>query len=197
MFVEIIFLAAIAIFVLTRLFSVMGQDKGAPPPSMRTEQQREERPRPVHVVPDPSEDRDDEDEEMVGGLEKIARADPSFSQKEFTKGAKAAYEMIVKAFAEGDRQTLQNLLTQDVYEDYDAAIKAREASGAEPLELMRLKDASIEAGSLVGSVAEITMLFSAELTNGERISKTREFWTFERDTNSRDPNWRLSDVSAA
>lgn len=197
MFVEIIFLAAIAIFVLTRLFSVMGQDKGAPPPSMRTEQQREERPRPVHVVPDPSEDRHDEDEEMVGGLEKIARADPSFSQKEFTKGAKAAYEMIVKAFAEGDRQTLQNLLTQDVYEDYDAAIKAREASGAEPLELMRLKDASIEAGSLVGSVAEITMLFSAELTNGERISKTREFWTFERDTNSRDPNWRLSDVSAA
>jgi predicted lipid-binding transport protein (Tim44 family) len=195
MFVEIIFLAAIAIFVLTRLFSVMGQDKGAPPPTMRPDQQREERPRPVHVVPDPAED--EEDEEMVGGLERIARADPSFSQKEFTKGAKAAYEMIVKAFAEGDRPTLQNLLTQDVYEDYDAAIKAREASGAEPLELMRLKDASIEAGSLVGSVAEITMLFSAELTNGERISKTREFWTFERDTQSRDPNWRLSDVSAA
>lgn len=190
---EIIILAAIAIFVLTRLFSVLGKEKGAPPPALRDQEQQRQRPHPVHVVPDPDQD----DEDLIGGLEKIARVQPDFSQREFLSGAKSAYEMIVKAFADGDRGTLQSLLTRDVYEDYDHAIKAREESGQEPLELMRLKEATIETGDLNGSVAEITVLFGAELSDGERIVSTRELWTFERDTKDRDPNWRLSDVSAA
>lgn len=193
MTIEIIILAAVAIFVLTRLFSVLGKEKGAPPPALGQNDEQNPRRNPVHIAPEPIH----EEEELAGGLEQIARNDPSFSQREFVKGARAAYEMIVKAFAEGDRGTLSSLLTNDVFEDYDRAIKAREQSGEEPLELMRLKDASIEGGSLVGTIAEITVQFEAELTNGERILKTREHWTFERDTKDRDPNWRLSDVSAA
>ena len=122
-------------------------------------------------------------------------ADPQFSQREFLKGAKAAYEMIVTAFAEGDRETLKNLLNSDVYGDYDQALKDRETSGDEPNEFMRLKDANIDSAELTGSVAEISVLFEAELSNGEWVSQTRELWTFERDLKSRDPNWRLSDVS--
>ena len=190
---EIIILAAIAIFVLTRLFSVLGKEKGAPPPALRDRDQQRQRPQPVHVVPDPDQDDDD----LASGLEKIARMQPDFSQREFLAGAKSAYEMIVKAFADGDRGMLQSLLTRDVYEDYDRAIKAREESGQEPLELMRLKEATIETGELTGSMAEITVLFGAELSDGERIVSTRELWTFERDLKDRDPNWRLSDVSAA
>lgn len=190
--IELIILAAVAIFLFSRLFSVMGKQKGAPPPTFR-QGEPERRPSPVHVVPDPEDIEDDQ----IHGLEKIARHDPGFTQRDFVKGAKAAYEMIVKAFAEGDRKTLSSLLTKDVFDDYDAAIKAREASGAEPLELMRLKEASIESGDMNGSVAEVSVLFVAELSDGERVSKTREIWVFERDTKSRDPNWRLSDVSAA
>ncbi len=192
--IEIILLAAIAIFVLTRLFSVFGKSEGAPPPAFRRNEQSESRPQPVHVVQD---NEDDEDDENLSGLQLIARSDPEFSQAEFLKGAKAAYEMIVKAFADGDRATLKSLLKPDILEDYERAINAREESGDEPLELMRLREATIEEGELNGSVAEISVLFAAELTNGERVTKTRELWTFERDTKSRDPNWQLADVSAA
>ncbi len=192
--IEIIILAAVAIFLFSRLFSVIGKEKGAPPPAYGRSQEEEPQRRPVHVVPEPGDDFDDEN---ASGLEKIARADPGFTQREFVKGAKAAYEMIVQAFADGDRKTLKNLLTPDVYDDYDAAIKAREESGAEPLELMRIRESEIESGELNGSVAEVSVVFAAELTDGERVSKTRELWTFERDIKSRDPNWRLSDVSAA
>tara|TARA_Y100000052_G_scaffold27564_1_gene36511 strand:+ start:53600 stop:54178 length:579 start_codon:yes stop_codon:yes gene_type:complete len=189
--IEIVVLAAVAIFVLYRLFSVLGKQEGAPPPEFRTPDQGK-RPQPVLVHTDSDEP---EDEEEASGLQKIALADPQFSQREFLKGAKAAYEMIVTAFAEGDRTTLKNLLNSDVYGDYDQALKDREASGAEPNEFMRLKDANIDSAELNGSVAEISVLFEAELSNGEWVSQTRELWSFERDLQSKDPNWRLSDVS--
>ncbi|MAT34051.1 MAG: preprotein translocase subunit Tim44 [Ponticaulis sp.] len=194
MSVEILFLAGVAIFVLARLFSVLGKQKGAPPPSFRTPDQAE-RPHPVLVHSD--SEAEDEDADNVSGLQQISRMDPNFSQREFIQGARAAYEMIVQAFAEGDRKTLKSLLTSDIFEDYDTAIKAREESGAEPMELMRLKNASIEEADLKGSVAEITVHYEAELSNGERITQTRELWTYERDLKSKDPNWRLADVSEA
>src|SRR5690606_26811700 len=48
--------------------------------------------------------------EIASGLNAMADADSTFSPKSFLEGAKAAYEMIVTAFAEGDRKTLKNLL---------------------------------------------------------------------------------------
>ena len=193
--IEIIILAAAAIFVLFRLYSVLGKQKGAPPPSFGQQSQKSEKPHPVLVHSD-NDDRFDEEDES-SGFEQIARADPNFTQREFLVGAKSAYEMIVRAFADGDRERLVTLLTNDVFNDYDAAIKAREESGAAPFEFMRLKNASLENGELNGSMAEVSVLFESELSNEERIISTREIWTFERDTQSRDPNWRLADVSEA
>ena len=194
MSIEILLLAGVAVFVLARLFSVLGKQKGAPPPNFQTSETKD-RPHPV-LVHSNDESDDDFDPENETGLQKISRADPDFSQREFIQGAKAAYEMIVTAFAEGDREALKSLLSQDVYSDYEQALKDREASGEAPSELMRLKDASIEDADMKGSVAEISVLFKAELSNGEYVSQTSELWTFERDIKSRDPNWLLSDVSA-
>ena len=193
---ELIVLALIAGFVFFKLFSVLGKQTGAPPPVFREDHAAEDGPRPVHVSTT-DEDQSPLEDEMVGDLQKIAQKDPNFSQREFVTGAKAAYEMIVKAFSEGDHDTLQSLLTPDVYRDYEAAIKARESDGTEPFELMRLKSANLEGGELKGSMAEVGVVFEAELSDGEKVMKTKELWTFERDTDSRDPNWRLSDVSAA
>jgi predicted lipid-binding transport protein (Tim44 family) len=40
--------------------------------------------------------------------------------------------------------------------------------------------------------------FEAELAEGEHgLRDTKELWTFERDTTSRDPNWRLAGVAQA
>lgn len=194
MSIEILILAAVAIFVLFRLFSVLGKQKGAPPPAFRTPDQTE-RPHPVLVHSETDDDQDESDAESLSGLQQIARADPTFSQKEFLVGAKMAYEMIVHAFAEGDRGKLQSLLNPDIYADYDAAISHREKNGGIAPELMRIRDASIESAAMDGGVAEISVHFEAEIGDGERISRTHELWTFERDTNNRDPNWRLSDVS--
>ena len=69
------------------------------------------------------------DDKVAAGLKAIADADGSFSPKSFLEGAKSAYEMIVTAFAAGDRQTLKNLLEKDVYDGFERVIKDREAAG--------------------------------------------------------------------
>ncbi len=197
--IELLFLAGVAIFVVTRLIGVMGQKRGAPPPSADNKGNTAR----LHRVGPANESLGDEDAPdrdlgaPVDGLDEIRRADEGFSRHAFVSGAKQAYEMIVTAFAEGDRSALKPLLTPEVYDAYIAAIDAREADGTPPLEFVRLKQASVENGELDGSVASIDVMFEAELSEGERIRQTREEWTFERDLKARDPNWRLSGVTPA
>ena len=66
---------------------------------------------------------------VAAGLDAIAHDDKTFDAKHFVTGARAAYEMIVTAYAEGDRRTLKNLLSRDVYEGFETAIRDRETKG--------------------------------------------------------------------
>ncbi len=128
----------------------------------------------------------------------IVRADPSFDSEHFVTGARGAYELIVNAFAKGDRDTLRGLLTSRVFDSYVAAIDAREQKGEAGPELVRLKTAEIIDADLQADTARITVRFETELAEGAHgVREAREKWTFERDIRSPDPNWRLARVSAA
>jgi predicted lipid-binding transport protein (Tim44 family) len=128
----------------------------------------------------------------------IVRADPNFDGEHFLTGARGAYDLIVGAFAKGDKEALSGLLTPRVYDSYVAAIEAREAKGEPGPELVRLKSAEIADAVLQGGTARVTVRFEAELAEGAHgVRDAREKWTFERDVNSPDPNWRLGRVAAA
>src|SRR6058998_224055 len=73
--------------------------------------------------------------------------DPSFDPRHFLTGARAAYEMIVTAYAQGDRRTLKNLLSKEVYDGFEAAIKDREARG----EKAETRFVSIEKADITGA----------------------------------------------
>ena len=89
---------------------------------------------------------------LAAGLDAIAAADPDFDAKHFLTGARAAYEMIVNAYAEGDRRTLKNLLSREVYDGFDAAIAEREKRG-ETVEsrFVSIDNAEITAAELRGA----------------------------------------------
>jgi predicted lipid-binding transport protein (Tim44 family) len=139
------------------------------------------------------------------GLEAIAASDASFTPKEFITGAKAAYEMIITAFAEGDKATLKTLLSREVYDGFSGAIDARSRAG-EKLEqrFVGIDRAEITAATLQGKRASIRVEFQSQLIAATRngagevidgdpaqIRDVNDEWTFERDTGSRDPNWKL------
>jgi predicted lipid-binding transport protein (Tim44 family) len=142
---------------------------------------------------------------LAEGLDEIAAADSSFNAQDFVSGAKSAYEMIVLAFANGDRRTLKDLLSSEVYEGFDAAIKGREQRG----EKVETRFASIDAAELVGAgvrdkVAHLTVRFHSQMISvtrnkdgavidgtPEKLTDVTDVWTFSRDVSSRDPNWKL------
>jgi predicted lipid-binding transport protein (Tim44 family) len=139
------------------------------------------------------------------GLRAIRDTDPSFDPKTFVEGAKMAYEMIVMAFADGDRRTLKNLLSREVYEGFVAAIDEREKR-SEKIEssFVGIDKIEIAAADLKGTEAHVTLRIVSELISATRdgageiidgdpetVAEVKDVWTFARDTRSRDPNWML------
>lgn len=195
--VEIFVLALIAGFVLFRLYTTLGRRTGAerptePRPAPAQGQLPREQPGQAPLSqPAPTG--------LAGeGLGAIMRVDPSFDVEHFVVGARGAYELILNAFARGDREALKDLLTPRVFDSYVSAIDAREQSGAPGPELVRLKGAEIVDADLVGDTARVSVRFEAELAEGAHgVRDARERWTFERDVRAADPNWRLARVAAA
>lgn len=151
------------------------------------------------------------DSPLGKSLTALMRADPSFDPGQFLDGGKAAYEMVVMAFAESDEETLQQLLGEDVYEGFHRAIRERESRG-EKLEsnLVGIDKADIIEAEVKNGAAYITVKFVSDLISvtrdgdGEVIEgdpkKMREvtdIWTFARDVDSKNPNWKLVATEAA
>jgi len=220
----------VAIVVLFRLRSVLGTRTGNErTPLQRAQQNQTQAPKPANdekpaaaratALPSPPADAERRalkmsteidqlshgDEHVKSGLQAIVDADPSFSPKAFLEGAKSAYEMIVTAFATGDRKTLKNLLEKDVYDGFEQAIAAREAKGHKiDFTFVGLPKSDIAAAELDKRDARIVMRFNAEVVqatrdkdggladgNADQVQTIADEWTFARNVKSRDPNWKL------
>lgn len=139
------------------------------------------------------------------GLRAIRDADPSFEPNSFVEGAKLAYEMIVMAYADGDRRALKNLLSREVYDGFVAAIADRESRNEKiQSSFVGINRAEIVNAEMKGSEAHITLRIVSELISATRnasgevidgdpetVAEVKDVWTFARDTRSKDPNWKL------
>lgn len=146
---------------------------------------------------------------LAKGLDAVRAADKTFDPKGFLAGAGAAYEMIVIAFAEGDRKTLRNLLSREVFDNFNRAITDREARGETMtshfvgIDKSEITDARVEGREAHVTVRFVSQLVSVtrdrdgEIVAGDpkRVDETVDLWTFARDTASRDPNWKLVETT--
>jgi predicted lipid-binding transport protein (Tim44 family) len=145
------------------------------------------------------------DTELNAKLRDVVNADPSFEPKEFLNGARMAYEMIVMAFAEGDRKTLKGLLSREVFDGFNAAITEREQRGETVkstfvgIEKADIVQASVKDSEVQVTVRVLSQLISATFAkdgsvvdgDAEAVGEVDDLWTFSRDVRSRDPNWKL------
>lgn len=212
-YIEIVIFAMIAVFLVFRLKSVLGRKTGEErrrPDPFTAPVEREavdlgsnpaavERPAPPPLY-QPGEHRP-----LAAWLDAIREADPSFDERTFLGGAKAAFGMVVEGFAKGDRETLKLLLSPDVYRGFAGEIDRRQRAG-ETLEtrVERVREADIEEARLEGTTARVAVRFVSDQVNVVRdgsgavidgdenaVEEVRDVWTFARDTRSRDPNWAL------
>jgi predicted lipid-binding transport protein (Tim44 family) len=230
---NLIFLAA-AVAIFLRLRSVLGKRTGnerqpydpytaQPGPAKRADG----RDNVVSLPRQPTAERAggsapvDLDERLEGvakrgtplweNLRKVVESDPAFEPKSFVSGASMAYEMIVTAFAGGDRQTLRPLLSPDVFEGFEAAITEREAKGQTmATTLIGIEKIAITDAALKGDIARVTVRIDSQmitatydkggaLVDGDpnKVVDVVDVWTFERAVTARDPNWALVATESA
>ena len=229
----IIFLA-LAVFIFLRLRSVLGQrtgserppyDRAAPNVVQRSQDNNNVVPMPGAVIDQaplaptadvvPPTDRwkgiAEQGTPLAQGLDGIVAQDSSFDPKHFISGARGAYEMIVLAFANGDRRALKDLLSSEVYDSFDGVIKDREKHEQKT----ETRFVSIDKAELVGAeardrAAQLTVRFVSQMIsvtrdkagtivdgNPDKVADITDVWTFARDTSSRDPNWKLVGTGSA
>ena len=221
---------AVAVFVLFRLRSVLGTRTGNERPPMErrkpaTAESGEETVVPLRPRGTGAPDLDDErrarkteaeieqfshgDEQLAAGFRSVVAADPSFTPKSFLDGAKQAYEMVVTAYAAGDRQTLRNLLDKDVFDGFQRAIAEREAAGQNvDFTFVGLPKVEISEAEYDKKNVLVTVRFHAEVVsatrdkdgnlvdgNADQVETVADEWTFARNPKSRDPNWKVVTTS--
>lgn len=214
---DIILFAMIAVFLVYRLGSVLGKRTGherqadpfesVPGRGSKTAEGGNDN---VVAMPSRHDDtpRDEEaepDTPLGAAITQIKLADPRFTRESFLKGARAAFEMIITAYALGDMKTLRSLLSEDVYANFETAVADRERAGrTQETTLVGIDSAELIEARLDGGAAVITVKYESEQVNATRdesgkvlegdpnkVEKVTDIWTFSRDMHASDPNWTL------
>lgn len=224
-FLDIIFFAMVAGFLILRLRSVLGRRTGDENAERwkphRPGQAPEQLPDNVTRFPDRTASQDPVDQadappppapgSVEAGIAAIRSADPAFDPAIFVQGARGAFEMIVAAFAQGDSAALRPLLADAVNDSFVQAIRDRQARRwTLATTLIGIRSADIVEAALRGRDAVVTVKFVSEQVNATRdadgqvvegdpnkVETVTDIWTFSRNTRARDPNWFLAETATA
>jgi len=209
-FIDILIFAAIALFLIFRLRSILGSRDGF-------EQKRPEKSAfdgtaqtdndnvPKKIVPLRTKKMAASKIANGQGLEAVRQADRLFKDDEFMQGAASAFNMVLQAFADGDLPTLRRLLAFELYEEFARSIHTRNNDGDQlAITVHAINDVQLKDGSVKDSIASVTVTFISEQSRtvknnaGEIVEDESEeravitdIWVFERDTQLDDPNWKL------
>ncbi len=204
---DVIFFAFITLYVFYKLYTILGQE---------TSEQSF-----LHKFHNIKDITDTDSEDMVAQIElfnnhkfgnvltEINSQDNSFSEEKFIKGARVAFEMIIKAFCVGDKDFLKNLLETNIYEQFakkidESNLKKQQINKI----LVSIKQAEIIDAKIEGKIATIAVKFVSEQINfvknekeelieGDlsRVNILEDVWNLSKDITSSSPNWLLSNIS--
>jgi predicted lipid-binding transport protein (Tim44 family) len=208
--IQLLVLAAIAVFLILRLRNVLGTREGFEKPPLPVEPAQ--RSGPAFEVIEGGPDLDitdhfDEGTPQAKALAEMKRIEPSFNVTDFLAGGRGAYEMIVMGYENGELDQIKDFLAEDIYESFVDGVAAREDQGLTiEANFIGVREMSLENVTLDPDTkeAEMTLKFVAELTQAVRNSdgeiiegsltdakKQKDSWVFSRIMGSDDPNWFL------
>ena len=206
-FIDILIFAAIALFLIFRLRSILGNRDGfeqkRPEQSAfdSTAQTENDNSAPKKIVPLRANNPLANGE----GLEAVRRADSSFKDDEFMQGAASAFSFILQAFADGDLATLRRLLAFELYEEFASSVHTRNKEGDQlAITVHAIDDVQLIDATVKDFIASVTVKFVSQQSRivkdkdgqviedeSEEQATITDIWIFERDTQLNDPNWKL------
>ena len=204
-FIDILIFAVIAVLLVLRLRSVLGQKTGYEDQSRGKETAERFEQKPIPIRPDVQAAAND-----GHGMDALRRAEPSFSEAQFLDGAKAAFGIILSAYAEGDMAQLKRLLSYDLLQSFTQSIQQRASDGeALSITIEDISHVSILNAQVFDNIASVTVDFHSTQTrmitdeggnviedDGTGKLELVDIWTFERDLTLSDPNWKLAETES-
>lgn len=204
-FIDILIFAVIAVLLVLRLRSVLGQKTGYEDQSRGKETAERFEQKPIPIRPDVQAAAND-----GHGMDALRRAEPSFSEAQFLDGAKAAFGIILSAYAEGDIAQLKRLLSYDLLQSFTQSIQQRASDGeALSITIEDISHVSILNAQVFDDIASVTVDFHSTQTRmitdeggnviedeGTGKLELVDIWTFERDLTLSDPNWKLAETES-
>jgi predicted lipid-binding transport protein (Tim44 family) len=204
-FIDILIFAVIAVLLVLRLRSVLGQKTGYEDQSRGKETAERFEQKPIPIRPDVQAAAND-----GHGMDALRRAEPSFSEAQFLDGAKAAFGIILSAYAEGDIAQLKRLLSYDLLQSFTQSIRQRASDGeALSITIEDISHVSILNAQVFDNIASVTVDFHSTQTRmitdeggnviedeGTGKLELVDIWTFERDLTLSDPNWKLAETES-
>jgi predicted lipid-binding transport protein (Tim44 family) len=208
--IQLLVLAAIAVFLILRLKNVLGTREGFEKPPLPVQPARPKGPAFEVIEGGPDldiTDHFDEGSAQARALASMKRIEPSFNVTEFLAGGRGAYEMIVMGYEHGELDSIKSFLSEDIYESFVDGVAAREDQGLKiEAHFIGVREMALDNVTLDSDTkeAEMTLRFVADLTQAVRNSegeiiegsitdakKQKDKWVFARIMGSDDPNWLL------
>jgi len=193
-FIDIILLAFIAGLIILRLRNSLG--KGAEDSALRAKNLQSVNVDTLEKI----------DKDVIPSTEVN-----QFNETSFLKGAQAAYEMIVNAFANGDKKTLKDLADPEIYKNFISVIDERQSKKIKnDFTFIGIKKAKIEEVKNQDTLYNVKVRFISEIIsstkdetgkiidgNNNEIQTVNDVWIFRKDLSSEDPTWYLKEISQA
>ena len=204
-FIDILIFAVIAVLLVLRLRSVLGQKTGYEDQSRGKETAERFEQKPIPIRPDVQAAAND-----GHGMDALRRAEPTFSEAQFLDGARAAFGIILSAYGEGDIAQLKRLLSYDLLQSFTQSIQQRASDGeALSITIEDISHVSILNAQVFDNIASVTVDFHSTQTrmitdeggnviedDGTGKLELVDIWTFERDLTLSDPNWKLAETES-
>jgi len=184
-FFDIIVFAAIAIFLIYRLRSVLGKRTGFQKTQTVQEAKKETHTNDQNPTPQLKESEQK--------LSAVYLKNKNFDHKQFLEGAKKAFELIITSYNEGNKKTLKELVSKEVFYAFEKSID--EKTNDPNSQFYSLVVDGVENAIVENNTMKITLKFTSEqFKNNDEgsITKKQDTWTFEKKIDSKNPAWILT-----
>ena len=192
-YLDIILLAMIAGFIILRLRNILGRKTGHQEKAFTDFDNKK---------------FDKFKEDIKNNNRKPSTEFNNNDKKQFLKGAEIAYETIITSFSKGDKNSLENLLTDSMKKNFSVAIDERKSKKIKSeLTFVGIKSSTIEKFEKSAEALFFTVKFVSEIISVKKdkdnkiiegdpnkIKTVIDHWKFTKKTSSLNPNWYLAEI---
>ncbi len=145
---------------------------------------------------------------LITGMKQVQAVDSKFTQENFLTEMKGNFEVIIRSFVQGAKDTLQPLLSPSLYDLYEKEIDAVKKQGLlGELDFFRLVGATIKDIGVAEGVARIKIHFVSDQTQLRKdkksqvvegdpnaIDRINEVWIVEKNLEAKETAWKLAEI---